>query len=313
MASAMFQATYDAQEAITKIMTIAWGLNAGLWMLYQEASNFFSKDETLTSNDFLQQFFQGTHITRLNSKEIIKEGWPVNERYISEMLLINAFAIFDGWVDDIIDAGLSSVIPISEVYDNFIDIKKKVERGEFKVLEKAVELSGESTLKDAFDTSKVKQDNYIKNLIAVFMYFKACRNCIAHGDKTADRKTIDYYNKIKNFQNTDIGVKVYPAIIAPQKNTPLEIKFRGVVGFYDILRKIIMHYDSFMTDYKGAEIELIARFKKINSKSKLLSNFSGPKQKLINSLKLTIETNHIYTIQAGKEMDVYKFLKSNLT
>lgn len=302
MASSMFQATYDASKEITRTLDMVWALNLGLWRLRNDASDYLDSHPDTNDKKMKVEFAKGVYIHGLNFKLIGKDlTWDDEEQYIAELLLINATAIFDSWVNDIVDAGFPSASNNRKK-----EIGKKMKEGDFSELDKELLVESRSVLYDCFDTASKRMDAYIDNLILVYKYFKSCRNCCAHGSRQFSNVAETNYNAISGFDKTNIGLKEMPKIAITVHNKPVKLYLRGVVGFYDVLRKIMQHYDAVLADYKGIELNLICRW---NQKS--LTAFEVTERKKEYSITQYLKSINIYPPKASRASDVFKFLKDN--
>lgn len=302
MASSMFQATYNASKEITRTLDMVWALNLGLWRLRNEASEYLDENPDTNDKKMKVEFAKGVYIHGLNFKRIGKElSWDDEEQYIAELLLINATAIFDSWVDDIVDAGF-----LSASNNRKKEIKKKMKEGDFSELNNELLIEPHSVLYDCFDTSGKRLDSYIDNLILVYKYFKSCRNCCAHGSRLFSNVAETNYNAISAFSKTDIGLKEMPKIAPTVHNTPLKLYLRGVVGFYDVFGKIMQHYDAVLADYKGIELDLISRWTQ-----KSLTPIVVTKKKKENTITQHLKSINIYPPKSTRVLDVFKFLEDN--
>ena len=85
-----------------------------------------------------------------------------------------------------------------------------------------------------------------------------------------------------------------PQIVVTIKDEPFKLKLRGVVSFYDILIRIIAHYDKLATDRVSLDNEVFCRWQKML------------KQKLINEADSNIKVN-----DRGLETENYTLLMSH--
>lgn len=103
MASSFFEASQSACQEITKTFDMVWALDAGLWNLRQDATEFFVNNPGENNNAAKSAIVKGLYIHGLNLERIAHGyTWEQEEEFISEILLINATAIFDAWVDDFV-------------------------------------------------------------------------------------------------------------------------------------------------------------------------------------------------------------------
>ena len=121
-----------------------------------------------------------------------------------------------------------------------------------------MQIGGSQLLIDSFynlyRTKNKRYNNFhLNNWMLIYRYFKECRNCVMHNGGQCTPTIIDAYENVKNLTNKDIDTKEVPCIIAPELSKPLHLSLRGVVGFSQIVIKIVSTFDVEMIKCKGAE------------------------------------------------------------
>lgn len=302
MSNTIFEATYFASQQITATFDMVWALDAGLWNLRQDAKKYFIEHPDANNIEVKNALVSGLDIHGLNPKRIANElSWEYQEQYISELLLLNAMAIFDTWVDSFVD---STILLQSNV--QIKKIKADMKKGDFSSFDSAISAENTSSLSGCFHFSSQKQDTYINNLRLVYKYFKSCRNCCAHGNRRFDDRAESNYNAIKFFTKEDCGINEFPKIAATQQGDPLKLFLRGVVGFYDVLIRIINHYDLVAAEKTCVETELLKRWGSIPAR--VLPSSEEKRNRHIRNYMTSINMCPPYV---GKTTDVYSFLLAN--
>ena len=252
----MYLATQFAHQEITRAFDLVWALDVGLWNLRTTADQYFRDHPEANNREAQDAIVKGLSVHGLNLKRISSElSWAYEEQYIAQLLLINAIAIFDTWVDDFVDSVLLTCSNNQKKR-----IVADVKQGDFSTLDNAISQEAHSALAGYFHCKTKKQDMYIENLRLVYKYFKSCRNCCAHGNRKFNDVAERNYNAIKSMTKADCGLNEFPKIVAAVNGAPLELILRGVVGFYDVMIRIIDHYDAVAADLISIENELIKRW-----------------------------------------------------
>lgn len=313
MASTMFEATYLACQEITKTFDMVWALDAGLWNLREATKAFYAKHPDATDKEAKDSVVQGHTIHGLNLKQITALNWDYEEQYIAKLLLINATAIFDTWVDEFVEATLSQKVlqtvihakkPPKKSYTLGDKIKADFKAGYFDTYEQHLQAEQKSALCGCFKFTAKKQDKYIENLRLTYKYFKSCRNCCAHGDVNFTEAAETNYKAINTLTKADCGLKEFPKIEPTVQGKPFILYLRGVVGFYDILIRIINHFDLLAADYVSVENELLRRWAQIPN-----IKLSASKEKRNRSLRNYIRSVNMCPPYAKNADDVYLFFK----
>jgi len=115
----------------------------------------------------------------------------------------------------------------------------------------------------------------IEELLKCYRLFKEIRNCIIHFGGVADAKVKSEYEKyIMISDPKDLGVKELPVISPIEIGKPMKILLRGVVGFADIIIRIMVTLDAEIACAKGSERRFKSRWIDINSKRYVLKSDS---------------------------------------
>lgn len=260
MATTFFEASQAACQEITKTFDMVWALDAGLWNLRQAATEFFSNNADANNKDAKDAIVNGLYVHGLNLNRVAYGyTWEQEEEFISEVLLINATAIFDAWVDRFVYDSLT--MPSNGKKG---EIAKNMKQGEFLSYETALNNETSSQVKGCFKIGA--HTAYCDKQRLIYKYFKSCRNCLAHGDKVFSNAAAEKYTAISALTGNDCGLKEFPQMVNTIKDKPFQLKLRGVVGFYDILIRVITHYDRMAAEKKGVDNELIKRWRKMLEK-----------------------------------------------
>ena len=93
-----------------------------------------------------------------------------------------------------------------------------------------------------------------------YRYFKESRNCYMHKNFFVSQQLIESYNNYLPVANaTDLATKEPPEIIPPTLGQPAKLSMRGVIGFSEIIMRIIIISDAYLLKNKCAEKEIIER------------------------------------------------------
>lgn len=265
-----FSSSQAAAQRITDMFTLFWGLDAGLWNLRGEAKKYFNNhptpDPSKLNKPAKDEIVKGLKIHGLNLAAIANDyTWEYEEEFLAEILLIYATAIFDDWTDEFVAKSLDELNDSAkeeEPEENKSDDKggkgtsnnkiiKKMRSGDFEpYLEELKKVDG-SKASDCSRKGDGSDNGYIGKQILLYKYFKQCRNCVAHGDKTFSDKAEIAYIQVRNLTAEECDLKEIPEMVPSTAGSPFELKLRGVVGFTKVLLKIITYYDTLAAERTG--------------------------------------------------------------
>ena len=248
----------------------------------------------------------------LNAKRIANElTWEYEEQYIAELLLTYGIGIFDSWVDGIVDTVLTLSSSNSKKR-----IKEDLKKGEFQAFENTLSQEPLSALAGCFHVSPKRQDQHIDNLRLIYKYFKSCRNCCAHGNHQFTDICEANYNAIKTLTKEDCGINEFPKIVETRAGDPVKLILRGVVGFFDVLIKIINHYDIVASDKIAVENELLKRwssmpYEPLSADIRRRINITRYEKKRNHSIRFHLKVVNMYAPYVSKTDQIYIFLRDN--
>lgn len=300
----MFETTYHTMQSITRVFDMVWPIDAGLWHLKSDTLEYYSQHEDATDDELKAQFVSGLTIHGLNFKRLSQEfSWEEQEGFIAELLLINAMAIFDSWVDEIVETGLLNCSNNQKK-----TIKADLKKGEFNSFDVAISNEPLSSLNGCFYYRRGRQDAYINNWRLVYKYFKSCRNCCAHGNKIFTPIAETNYNAVATFRKEDLGINEVPKMAPTVQGQPVKLVLRGVVGLYDVINRIINHYDIALSERVCLEDELKKRWSYIPEQPVVLKANTTKRDRSIRNF---LQSVNMYPSKSTHTDRVYNFLHSN--
>lgn len=113
-------------------------------------------------------------------------------------------------------------------------------------------------LKNAFYSSLVLHRKNSKakldNLLLCYRYFKESRNCLVHRGGIADTSAEQAYLAFSAVATTaDLGVSEVPNHSVVTLNSPIHLSLRGIVGFCDVVLRMIATIDAELSRAESAE------------------------------------------------------------
>ena len=192
-------------------------------------------------------------------RRCIQEPWEDQEYRIASNLLLNTFACFEGWVDEIL---------------KILGLHTKTRATNFQFPSKWVnelltmQSGGNQVIVDAFfdaykGASKRYNLGHLNNYYIAYRYFKECRNIIVHSGGIVSNKLISAQKSYQSLSKEDLDVKEVPAFYAAQFDKPLSISLRGVVGFTQIVLNIVSTLDIEFIKCKNADSYFINHLKSV--------------------------------------------------
>lgn len=190
----------------------------------------------------------------------IEQSWEQQESYICKNLLTNLFAIYEGWIETLLPQ-------LDSICRNPKDFQFPTKAGATLL---NMQSGANTTIVNTFYNIYASQSmhynlRHLNNYLSVYRYFKECRNSIIHNGGFVDQKLVNAYTDIKNLTTSDLDVSEVPFMYPFSTiNDIVKLNLRGVVGFSQILMKIVTTLDIEFIKAPLAESCFIRQVKEFN-------------------------------------------------
>lgn len=262
-----YDATKGALGQITDLYDFIWPTVSAMWNLRWQIKGFVNEVgvENISVEDLNKRFDWGSKIHGVNLKRAyLDQSWEIQQERFAKILLTNLFSIHESWLADIqsiliFNDRTLKILQFPTRYDaNSVAVDGVI----FGVQQIRANLS--VPLRDAFYNRLITNRKYsmshLDNLLKCYRFFKESRNCITHNGGKADQKLIDSYLVFQPVATiADLGLAEVPVYIPPVLGSPVAFSLRGVVGFSDVIIRIITTLDVELSYALNAESELISR------------------------------------------------------
>lgn len=281
MRQAFFDFTVQYCDLLTNLLTTIHAISISFWNMKSEIAGIKALYDKVTEKELDKCFNISNSTTGVNYKFFSQTEFADFQERLAWILLVDACSIFEGFI-----AKLSEQIGIK--------CKKNLEfpSEARNVIEHYK--SQDKLLLNCFYKSRKKVKEYptasLEDLLKCYRYFKEIRNCYTHNAAYADDKLIEAYKDFipvnkKSALGLDSALKI-SVITEDKKNERISINLYGVIGFTNILIKLIYMYDTeFMCTNGGLEYFSQKIKKSVKEKVNLSSNAERRKQKIASICK----------------------------
>ncbi len=235
-----FPSSRQAIKQVTSLFEFVWPTAAALWNLRWQVQGFIAEVPDVSVDQLKQRFLFGSNINNVDLKRTVTDHtWDDQTAIFGSFVLTNAFAIYEQWADEILHS-------LGERAGS----GKKLQFQKSMAAAIAVFLASESTmLKSAyypiFLANKKYSQPQLGNLMLCYRYFKELRNAQVHSGGIANQTAVDAFNAFQPVSSmVHLGRKgelEFDPIVLGQR---VSLNLRGVVGFTDVLIKIIATIDA---------------------------------------------------------------------
>lgn len=286
MSQLFFNISDKTAEQITEIFDFLWPTATAMWNLRWQVKGYAEAYPEVTIQDLTNRFVFGSKIHGANLKRAcIEHTWEQQQQQFAKFLLVNIFAVYESWVKDMLDS-----LGVSQ-YDKALQYPTlpNTNNGVIVALSSITQLES-LAVKHSIYPSLISNKKYsyaqLNNLMICYRYFKECRNCLVHNNGIADEKLEKAYNAFQLIANkNDLGVNEVPQHSQIVKTQPVQIFLRGVVGFCDVIIRLITTLDAELARTQKAEQEILKRWEiKHSIKSRMLKSDQSARQGQITRL-----------------------------
>lgn len=291
-----FECTKSALDRITSTFDLVWPLASGLWNLRCSVNGIMQEYPAIKARELAAKFSVGSGLHGVNYKRAFFERkWHEQQQDLALILLNGLFPVYEEWINAIKD----------KLNINLAASKLQFPQDATQEITRCIPNKSKS-MHEFFITycnMKDRSVQHIDNYLYCYRVFKEARNCYIHRGGVADTRLCQVYSDYQqgNYNTCQaLDVKEVPVFLKPQKDKPIDIDLRGIVGFSSIIIKLILSIETCLIEAPEAEAYFI---KKCQSKKLLKLTLSSDKNKRTKQIKQYIrkcgfeKTEHIDDIE----------------
>lgn len=258
MVNFAFEETRFAADAITDLFDFVWPTAIGLWNLRWQVKGYIDSVPNATTEDAHKRFVLGSGIHGSDLKSMIKSRtWEAQQERLAEVILTNGFAIYESWAHQILTR-----CPVPGYSEKDLAFPVAAQR-----YINAASASPSAFMSAVFRPTLIMHRKYkastLQSMLLCYRYFKEIRNRQMHGGGIATQTTVDAYNAfaaISSSASMDTKEAIEHSAVVLGK--PVKLKIRGVVGFCDILLRLMITIDAELSGTSFAEIVALERLRR---------------------------------------------------
>lgn len=262
MESVFFQATRDALDKITAAFDFVHPLRASMQYTRRRVSEIDANVENADDTVFQDEIDPSRLIYSVSYRDsYINTPWEDQEEQLAWLLLNTLFAIYEGWAQRLYSERFAS-----KGYNDRRFIKNLQFEGLSGKFTSYYAISSKrsdvlaNTYFDVYKNASHLDFAKIENYMRLYRYFKEARNCYMHHNVSASQEVVDAYNNYLPVATlTDLDTKEVPIIIPPVLGQPVKLNLRGVIGFSQFVRRILIIADINLIKTTAAEDEFLSK------------------------------------------------------
>lgn len=280
MANRMFDATNNFFTAFTQVNDFAQVSAASVWTMRWQVKGFFAESgfysETHTrpkQADLKSRFLAGSGLQRANFRSLVDgQTWPEQAVILAEMTLLTFTSLFEGWTDSISDeAGLSRTNRDALQWPSHAASPRFNNAGAaLPGIDRALQ-AGQSSISNvmkqcfylSYKADRQYSLNQIDQLLICYRYWKEIRNAIAHAGGRATDKCLAEESRLSALIPQALGMSRVPRLAPLTLNEPMPVILESVLGFGEILHRIVTTVDAELSVSQEAEAIMVRRWEEM--------------------------------------------------
>ncbi|MBS1827986.1 MAG: hypothetical protein JST93_21940 [Acidobacteria bacterium] len=262
MVNLFFTASRSAYQRITETFDFVWPTSVALWNLRRNVTRLASVTQDLTVGVLDRHFVDGSGIRGANLKRACLElTWDAQQEQFATILLVQAFGIFEGWLRTVLEcighARLEKALQFpTQIGSVNLDATQAIAQ---------IKATPSAMIQNCIYPKLIRHPKNstasLQHLLRAYRCFKECRNSLMHNSGMADLKTFEACQAYRILTAADLGVSEIPSCSVVAPSSPVSLSLRGVVGFTDIILRLIATYDAEFACASNAEREFQTRWR----------------------------------------------------
>lgn len=296
-----FECSNNLHNEIVGLNDFALPMCTALWNFRQTVAGEITKSQNIKAEELSKKYntAPGARGTPNLLTAFRDMTWSDHLHNISELYLIGIISIYEYWCEEITDILGRSDLAIKLQFPTNPTATNGV-RHAINELTKSQSTAICSTIYPSIINSKKYSLASLDNLLLCFRYFKELRNSLLHRGKLCDGKlwgAQSAFAPVAN--NTSLGMDFTPRHSIVKIGDPVQLDLHGVLGFTEVILRIVTTLDSELSRSKSAETHLLQRLK------------AAPNLPLTPPMKVKNILNNMGIQNINITPEFYRLLKDN--
>ncbi|MFL1542543.1 hypothetical protein [Pseudomonas sp. O39] len=250
-----FDSSKTIYSEVTAIFDFIWPTAAAMWNLRWQVKGLVGESPDISQEVLLGRFVVGSDIRGANlRRSCIDNTWGQQKEQFAKIMLAEFCALYEAWYSALNE----------ELLGLFKSKKKKIY--EYPEILKELASMPNSTPLEAVIylalTGNKKCDlKALPHMISCYRFFKELRNGYIHNGGVAGQRQLDAYLLYNSLSATDLGVSEVPEHPNIKLGHKYQLTLRGVVGFGDVLLRLIVTLDAEFARKSLAEHVFVKKWK----------------------------------------------------
>ena len=249
-------------DRLTETFDFVWSTATAQWNLRWQVDGFVRANPTANDEDLKSRFALGSGIRGANlRRSCLATTWDAQQEMFARILLVEFCALFEAWIDGTLEETGQDTRHSKSL--QFPSANGQGVSTALAALQANRSPDLEHSVYPVLLTNRKNSLAKLENLLRCYRYFKECRNAVIHHGGAASQRTVDAYVSFAAETAQTLGVTEVPKHfpIAAAGDT-VQLSLRGVVGFGEIVLKLVTTLDAELSRTVEAEGVLARRWVK---------------------------------------------------
>lgn len=255
---------YSAKR-LTEVFDFVWPTAAAMWNLRWQIQGYIANTPTASDAELVGRFVAGSGIHGANLRRAsIDKTWDEQQQEFARFLLVEFCSLYETWCEGSLQE-LSSPASHSKKLQFPTKIVAGVPTGGVGYVLASLLSSKSTVLSASLYPELIKNKKYsmphLEALLTCYRYFKELRNSMVHQGGASSQIFLAAEAAYASLSEKSLGVSEKPDSLPQVTENGISISLRGVVGFGEIILKLICTLDAELTKSSAAEKLFIKRWK----------------------------------------------------
>lgn len=250
---------------LTEVFDFVWPTATAIWNLRWQVAGYVSASPAATESELAGRFVAGSGIRGANlRRSCIDSSWEDQQQEFARFLLFEFCSLYEAWCEGTLNelgaaASLSKHLQFPTTFANGAPSKGLRHAVNSIVQGGSPIMSG--SIYPAIAKNKKNSPLHIEQLLVCYRYFKEARNSLVHAGGSTSTQFVSAEAAYNQLTPAQMGLKEVPVINGHTAGSPIKISLRGVVGFGDIVLRLVSTLDAEFSKSPGAEHAFLQRWR----------------------------------------------------
>lgn len=271
-------ASENALEAITRLYDFVWPTAAALWNLRWQVAGYNAVRGSASVEELEARFVGGSKIHGANiHRACLEQTWEDQQVRLGEMVLVNLFAIYESWLSAALNE-LGFQAKVLKAAEKNLQFPTPVSPGKYPGITAALNtltvpesLALKSEIYPVAAAAPKVHTASLEPMMVLYRYFKEARNCLVHDHGVASLAAEAAFTEVDKLLKKFAAAKTagdpsppfpIPRITPLSSGKPVKVELHAVVGFGELIRRIIFALETEFLKSTNAEALVVRRWKK---------------------------------------------------